>query len=432
MLKSHLANKFSRSIKPLSKSDKIFTNLYGEFGTDFKSSLERGDWKDTDKVLSHGRQWIIDEVKKSEIRGRGGAGFSAGAKWNFIPKVIKRKKHYLVVNADEGEPGTFKDKYILTYEPHKLLEGTFITSFAIQAHTAYIYIRGEFKHETECLQKAIDELYKEKILGKDNKLGWDMDIHIINGAGAYVCGEETGMLNSIEGLPGRPRPKPPFPATIGLFNCPTLINNVETIASVSSICKRGADWYASLGVKGSKGTKLYGISGCVNNPCIVEEALGVPLRYLIDHYAGGVKGGWENLQAVIPGGLSTSPLLPKDANEALMSYDNLLELDSALGTAGIIVLDKSVDVVDAYLRHASFYSNESCGQCAPCRRGTENMATILEKINKGNGTMEDVASLEEVAKTTRGCQCALADAASGPIKGLLKNFRAEVLAKIKK
>ena len=412
------------------KDDTIFTNLYGDYGLDLESAMQRGDWKDTDKILAKGRDWMLNEVKTSEIRGRGGAGFSTGLKWSFVPKN-EDKPHYLVINADEGEPGTCKDRMILTCEPHKLIEGALFASYTIRAHRAYVYIRGEFRHEAQRLQEAIDEAYKAGLIGKNNKHGYDFDISIHRGAGAYVCGEETSLMNSIQGLPGRPRFKPPFPAIKGLYDCPTCINNVETISSIPAIMKRGGKWFSSLGVKGSKGRKLFAISGCVNNPCVFEDNMGVSLKELIEKKAGGVKGGWDNLLGVIPGGLSCPILSKKQTEEAIMSYDDLASKGSALGTGAIIVLNKDVDLAQAFARISHFYCHESCGQCGPCREGTAKLAQIMERIANRQGTKEDLAELEETANGTANCICALAGAASDPIKGLLRNFRPEIMRLLK-
>ncbi|KAH0789778.1 NADH-quinone oxidoreductase subunit NuoF [Histomonas meleagridis] len=422
----------SRNIttKFLTKENLIYKNLYGDEGADLESAKKRGDWNETDKFIQNGHDWIQSEIKSSEIRGRGGAGFSTGVKWSFVPQN-ENQPHYLIINADEGEPGTCKDRNILTYEPHKIVEGALLSAFAIRAHRSYVYIRGEFRYEAQCLQKAINEAYAAKLIGKNNKFGWDFDISIHRGAGAYVCGEETALLNSIEGLPGRPRFKPPYPALKGLFGCPTCVNNVETISSVPTILRRGGKWFSQIGVKGSKGTKIYCVSGCVNNPCVFEEAMGVPLRDLIEIHAGGVRGGWDNLLGVIPGGLSCPILSPKQVDEAVMSYDDLMAKGSALGTGAIIVLDKDVDLAGAYSRIASFYHHESCGQCGPCREGTGKMAEILERIANGNGRKEDLYDLEHTALATNNCICALAGASSDPIKGLLRHFRQDIMKLLK-
>ncbi|HEV2651432.1 MAG TPA: NADH-quinone oxidoreductase subunit NuoF, partial [Rhizomicrobium sp.] len=288
----------------LADKDRIFTNIYGFQDKSLAGAKARGLWDGTKKMLEMGPEAICDLVKKSGLRGRGGAGFATGLKWTFMPKEIKDRPHYLMVNADESEPGTCKDREIMRHDPHHLIEGCLIASFAMRAHTAYIYIRGEFVREREALQAAIDECYAEKLIGKNNIHGWDFDLFLHHGAGAYICGEETALLESFEGKKGMPRMKPPFPANMGIYGCPTTVNNVESIAVVPTIMRRGADWFAGIGRANNTGTKLFQISGHVNTPCVVEEALGVPMRELIEKYAGGVRGGWDNLQAVIPGGAS--------------------------------------------------------------------------------------------------------------------------------
>lgn len=354
----------------LKKEERIFTNLHGEQSHDLKSSKKRGDWDNTKALLNKGKEWIIEEVKKSGLRGRGGAGFSTGTKWSFMPKESK-KPSYLVVNADESEPGTCKDRDILRYEPHKLIEGCLLASFAIGANSCYIYIRGEFYNEASNIQRALDEAYKDGLIGKNAcGSGFNCDIYLHRGAGAYICGEETALLESLEGKKGMPRLKPPFPAGFGLYGCPTTINNVESIAVVPTILRRGASWFASIGKPNNTGTKIFCISGHVNKPCNVEEAMGIPLKEIIEKHAGGVRGGWDNLKAIIPGG-SSVPLLPKSLCEtADMDFDSLKAAGSSLGTGGIIVMDKSTDIIYAIARLSKFYMHESCGQCTPCREGT--------------------------------------------------------------
>ena len=424
------SNYFSSVSQFLSSKDKIFTNIYGDEPSNLEFSKKRGDWKNTSSIISKGKDFILNEVKISQIRGRGGAGFSTGTKWGFIPPP-SGKPHYLVINADEGEPGTCKDRQILTNEPHKLIEGCLLSSIAINSHKCYIYIRGEFRHETQKVQEAIDEARNAGLIGEKNIFNWPFDIEIHRGAGAYVCGEETALLNSIEGKAGRPRFKPPFPAIKGLFQCPTIVNNVETIASIPEILRRGGKWFSNIGIDGSRGTKIYSISGAVNKPCVVEDALGVSLRDLIDHHAGGVKGGWDNLLCVIPGGLSTQILTKEEADSAVMGYNELSKLGSALGTAAVIVMDKSTNLFEAFSRLSHFYMHESCGQCGPCREGTAIMSEIMEKFSKGIATNKDLECLERTADCTTSCICALAGASSDPIKALLKNFKPEFINKLK-
>ena len=413
----------------LQDKDRIFTNLYGDFGRDIKSAKARGDWKDTKEIIAKGKDWIINEVKLSELRGRGGAGFPTGVKWSFAPKEVKPgRPHYLVINADESEPGTCKDRDILRFEPQKLIEGCLIASYAINANTCYVYIRGEYIAESKILQEAIDEAYKEGLLGKNAcGTGFSFDIYIHLGAGAYICGEETALLESLEGNKGQPRLKPPFPALIGLYGCPTIVNNVETVAVVPTILRRGGKWFAGFGRPKNTGTKIFCISGNVNNPCNVEEEMGIPLKDLIEKHAGGVTGGWDNLQAVIPGG-SSMPLLSKSICETIkMDFDSLVEAKSGLGTAGIVVIDKSQDIVKCIARIARFYKHESCGQCTPCREGSGWMWRMLERIAKGNAEVAELDMLMDVTKQIEGHTiCAFGEGSSWPVQGLLRHFRTEM------
>jgi NADH-quinone oxidoreductase subunit F len=413
----------------LQDKDRIFTNLYGDFGRDIVSAKSRGDWKDTAALIAKGKDWIINEVKFSELRGRGGAGFPTGMKWSFAPKEIKPcRPHYLIINADESEPGTCKDRDIIRFEPQKLIEGCLISSYAIGANTCYIYIRGEYFNESKILQEAINEAYKEGMIGKNAcGTGFDLDIHIHLGAGAYICGEETALIESIEGNKGQPRLKPPFPALVGLYGCPTIVNNVETIAVVPTILKRGGKWFASFGGAKNTGTKIFCISGNVNNPCNVEEEMGIPLKELIEKHAGGVVGGWENLQAVIPGGSSMPVLSKKICDTIKMDFDSLVEVQSGLGTAGVVVIDKSQDIVKCFARIARFYKHESCGQCTPCREGTGWMWRMLERINKGDADVQEIDMLMDVTKQIEGHTiCAFGEGASWPVQGLLRHFRGEI------
>ncbi len=415
----------------LSQKDKIFTNLYGEESADLESAKKRGDWKDTEKFLKQGSKWLIEQAKGSGLRGRGGAGFPTGLKWSFAPQKGE-KPHYLVINADESEPGTCKDRDILRNEPHKLIEGCLIAACAINANVCYIYIRGEYYNEAVALQKAIDEAYVNKLIGKNAcNGGWDLDIYIHRGAGAYICGEETALLESIEGNKGQPRLKPPFPALIGLYGCPTIINNVESIAVVPTILRRGPEWFASLGRANNTGTKIFCISGHVNNPCNVEEEMGIPLKELIEKHAGGVRGGWDNLLAVIPGG-SSVPLIPKSVCDTInMDFDSLKAAGTGLGTAGVIVMDKSTDIVAAIARLSYFYKHESCGQCTPCREGTGWIYRIMKRMIKGDAKKEEVDQLYNLTKQIEGHTiCALGDAAAWPVQGLIKHFKEEMLLRI--
>jgi len=416
----------------LNDKDRIFTNIYGWQGADLSSAKARGDWDNTKALIKLGHEEVIERVKASGLRGRGGAGFPTGLKWSFMPKEVKDRPHYLVVNADESEPGTCKDRDIIRHEPHKLVEGCLMAGFAMRAHAGYIYIRGEFVNEAKALQRAIDEAYEAGLLGKNAaKSGWDFDLYLHRGAGAYICGEETALIESLEGKKGQPRLKPPFPAGAGLYGCPTTVNNVETIAVVPTILRRGADWFAGLGREGNTGSKLFCISGHVNNPCNVEEEMGVSLKELIEKHAGGVRGGWDNLLAVIPGGSST-PMIPKDVCDTiLMDFDSLKAAQSGLGTAGIIVMDKSTDIIKAIARISYFYKHESCGQCTPCREGTGWMYRMMERLVKGDADVSEIDTLFDVTKQVEGHTiCALGDAAAWPIQGLIRHFRPEIEKRI--
>ena len=413
----------------LEDKNRIFKNLYNDLGENLVSSQKRGDWIDTKKIISKGRDWIINEIKSSELRGRGGAGFPTGLKWSFAPKNLGSRPHYLVINADESEPGTCKDRDILRFEPHKLIEGCLIGAYSVNAHVCYIYIRGEYFNEGQKLQKAIDEAYSNNLIGKNaSGTGWDFDIYIHYGAGAYICGEETALLESLEGKKGQPRLKPPFPALIGLYGCPTIINNVETIAVVPTILRRGAKWFSSLGKPKNTGTKIFCISGNVNKPCNVEEEMGIPLKELIEKHAGGVIGGWENLKAVIPGG-SSMPMLPKDICETInMDFDSLVAQKSGLGTAGIVVINKDQDIIKCMARIARFYKHESCGQCTPCREGSGWMWRMLERMSKGEASREEVDMLMDVTQQIEGHTiCAFGEGSSWPVQGLLRHFKKEII-----
>ncbi|WP_284177017.1 NADH-quinone oxidoreductase subunit NuoF [Rhabdaerophilum sp. SD176] len=411
--------------------DRIFTNLYGRQDPGLKAALKRGNWDGTKHILAMGRDWVIDEMKASGLRGRGGAGFPTGMKWSFMPKVNDGRPHYLVVNADESEPGTCKDREIMRHDPHLLIEGCLIASFAMAAHAAYIYIRGEYIAERIALQKAVDEAYEAKLVGKDNVHGYPFDIYVHHGAGAYICGEETALLESLEGKKGQPRLKPPFPANMGLYGCPTTVNNVESIAVAGTILRRGASWFNSIGRPNNVGTKLFCVSGHVNTPCNVEEAMGVPFRELIDTHCGGIRGGWDNLLAVIPGGSSVPCVPAEQIIDAPMDFDTLRGLKSGLGTAAVIVMDKSTDIVRAIARISHFYKHESCGQCTPCREGTGWMARVMMRMAEGRAQKSEIDMLLDVSTRIEGHTiCALGDAAAWPIQGLIRHFRHEIEKKI--
>jgi len=417
----------------LSDKDRIFTNLYGFHDWRLAGARKRGDWDGTKELMANGHDWVTDQVKASGLRGRGGAGFPTGMKWSFMPKEVGDRPHFLVVNADESEPGTCKDRDMMRHDPHKLVEGTLLAGFAMRAHAAYIYIRGEFYREAERLQAAIDEAYEAGLIGKNAcGSGWDYDIYLHRGAGAYICGEETALLESLEGKKGMPRLKPPFPANAGLYGCPTTVNNVETIAVVPTILRRGPEWFAGIGRdERNTGTKVFCISGHVNKPCNVEEEMGIPLRELIDKHAGGVRGGWDNLLAIIPGG-SSVPCLPAETCDTLrMDFDSLVEVKSGLGTAAVIVIDKSTDIVKAIARISYFYKHESCGQCTPCREGAGWMWRMMERMVTGDVEPEAIDMLWDVTKQVEGHTiCALGDAAAWPIQGLIRHFRPELERRI--
>ncbi|NWW74405.1 NDUV1 dehydrogenase, partial [Climacteris rufus] len=411
----------------LRDEDRIFTNLYGRHDWRLQGALRRGDWYKTKEILLKGVDWILGEIKTSGLRGRGGAGFPTGLKWSFMNKPPDGRPKYLVVNADEGEPGTCKDREIMRHDPHKLVEGCLVAGRAMGARAAYIYIRGEFYNEASNLQVAIREAYEAGLLGGDAcGSGYAFDVFVVRGAGAYICGEETALIESIEGKQGKPRLKPPFPADVGVFGCPTTVANVETVSVAPTICRRGGAWFASFGRERNSGTKLFNISGHVNTPCTVEEEMSVPLKELIEKHAGGVRGGWDNLLAVIPGGSST-PLLPKSVCETvLMDFDSLVQAQSGLGTAAVIVMDKSTDIIKAIARLIEFYKHESCGQCTPCREG-EQEPWVMARFVRGDAQAAEIDALWEISKQIEGHTiCALGDGAAWPVQGLIRHFRPEL------
>jgi NADH-quinone oxidoreductase subunit F len=413
----------------LQDKDRIFTNIYGMHDRDLAGAKARGHWDGTKDLVGLGRDKIVDIMKASGLRGRGGAGFPTGLKWSFMPKESDGRPSYLVVNADESEPGTCKDREIMRNDPHTLIEGCLIAAFAMQAHLSYIYIRGEYIREREALQAAIDECYDSGLLGKNAAgSGWDFDLYLHHGAGAYICGEETALLESLEGKKGMPRMKPPFPAGAGLYGCPTTVNNVESIAVVPTILRRGAEWFAGFGRPNNSGTKLFAISGHVNHPCVVEEEMSIPFDELIERHCGGIRGGWDNLKAVIPGG-SSVPLLPGSVmrHGAIMDFDWLREQRSGLGTAAVIVMDKQTDIIKAIWRLSAFYKHESCGQCTPCREGTGWMMRVMDRLVRGDAEVSEIDMLLDVTKQVEGHTiCALGDAAAWPIQGLIRHFRDEI------
>ena len=416
----------------LRDEDRIFTNLYGFQDWGLEAASKRGDWDNTKALLEIGQDEIIEEIKKSGLRGRGGAGFPTGLKWSFMPKESDGRPAYLVVNADEGEPGTCKDRDMMRHDPHKLVEGCLVAGYAMRAEAAYIYIRGEFHLEGNNLEAAVHEAYNAGLIGKNAcKSGYDFDVYVHRGSGAYICGEEMALIESLEGKKGQPRLKPPFPAAVGVWGCPTTVNNVESIAVAPTILRRGAEWFASFGRERNTGTKVFCISGHVNQPCNVEEEMSIPLRELIERHAGGVRGGWDNLQAVIPGGASV-PVIPKSiCDTVLMDFDALQEVKSGLGTAAVIVMDNSCDVVRAIARLSKFYKHESCGQCTPCREGTGWMWRVMERLITGEAEVGEIDMLLDVTYQVEGHTiCALGDAAAWPIQGLIRHFRPELERRI--
>jgi len=368
---------------------------------------------------------ILEEVKAANLRGRGGAGFPAGVKWGFVPKDVDKPK-YLCVNADEGEPGTFKDRYIMTHNPHLLLEGIIITSYCVGINTAYIYIRGEYEAVALRLEKAVSEAYEKTFLGK-NVLGsgFDLDVYVHRGAGAYICGEETALLESLEGKRGNPRLKPPFPASIGLFGCPTVINNVETLSNVPYIILNGAERFCQVGLPKDGGTRIFGVSGMVKKPGIYELPMGTSLKDIIHQYAGGMKEG-KKLKAVIPGGMS-APILKADEIDINMDFDSLVEAKSMLGSAAIVVIDEETSMLDVLALVTKFYSHESCGQCTPCRIGNSWINKIVKRIINGKGTKDDLDKITQLANNMLGkTLCPLGDAAAMPILSIIQKFRKEL------
>ena len=417
----------------LKDQDRIFTNIYGMHDRSLAGARKRGHWDGTAAIIGRGRDAIIDEMKKSGLRGRGGAGFPTGMKWSFMPKESDGRPAYLVVNADESEPATCKDREIMRHDPHTLIEGCLIASFAMGAHTSYIYLRGEYIREREALQAAIDECYDAGLLGVNAAgSGWDFDLFLHHGAGAYICGEETALLESLEGKKGMPRMKPPFPAGAGLYGCPTTVNNVESIAVAPTILRRGGEWFAGFGRPNNAGVKLFGLTGHINTPCVIEESMSISMKELIEKHGGGVRGGWKNLKAVIPGGASC-PIIPAEqCEDAIMDYDGMRALQSSFGTACAIVMDQSTDVIKAVWRLSKFFKHESCGQCTPCREGTGWMMRVMDRLVTGDAEVEEIDMLFQVTKQVEGHTiCALGDAAAWPIQGLIRHYRNEIEDRIK-
>ncbi|HET6922494.1 MAG TPA: NADH-quinone oxidoreductase subunit NuoF [Anaeromyxobacteraceae bacterium] len=406
----------------------ILTRRWGKKDPSLQGSRADGGYRALAKALAMNPAEVVEEVKKSNLRGRGGAGFSTGLKWTFLPRDVRPR--YLCVNADESEPGTFKDRYIIEHDPHMLLEGIAITCVALDIHLAYIYIRGEFPAQALVLEKAIEEargagILGARVMGKD----FDLEVHVHRGAGAYICGEESALMESLEGKKGYPRFKPPFPAVVGLWGKPTIINNVETIANVPWIVEHGGAAFAALGVGKSGGTRLFGVSGHVKRPGIYEKPVHYNLKKLVVEDCGGTPSG-RPIKAVIPGG-SSSPVLRGDEIDVSLEFDAIKAVGSMSGSGGVIVMDDSVCVVRVLARIARFYAEESCGQCTPCREGTPWMEAIVEKIEGGRGSAEDVAKLEQVANSIMGMTiCALGDAAAMPVQSFVKLFKQDFLAHV--
>jgi NADH-quinone oxidoreductase subunit F len=415
----------------LEDRDRVFTNLHGRHDWGLEGARARGVWNGTADMLSQTPEWICDQIKASGLRGRGGAGFPTGLKWTFMPKQLGERPHYLVINADESEPGTCKDREILGRDPHRLIEGALVASYAIRAHDCFIYIRGEYVRERENLEAAIVQATAARLIGRDNIHGWDFNLRVTHGGGAYICGDEMALLESLEGKKGQPRLKPPFPAGAGVYGCPTTVNNVESIAVAPEILRRGADWFLKFGRPKNSGTKLMSASGHVMRPGVIEEAMSIPLRKLIDDHFGGVRGGWGNLKAVIPGGSSVRMIPAEEAEVALMDFDDLAARKSGLGTAAMIVMDKDCDIVAAIARLSYFYKHESCGQCTPCREGTGWMWRIMERMVTGEAEPKEIDMLLDVASQVEGHTiCGLGDAAAWPIQGLFRHFRPEIEQRI--
>ena len=401
-----------------------------------------GGYTALEKVLTMDPEDVIDVVKNSNLRGRGGAGFPAGIKWGFLPKDMV-KPTYLINNADESEPGTFKDRLLINKAPHQMLEGMLIAAYAIRCNLAFIYIRGEFYKESEVLEKVLSEAYAANLLGK-NILGskYDLDVIVHRGAGAYICGEETALIESLEGKRGCPRLKPPFPAVEGYLKCPTIVNNVETLSNLPHIINQGAEWFRSIGPEKGPGPKLYCVSGCVNSPGVFEEPMGSPLKKLIYENAGGIKNG-NQLKAVLPGGSSSAILTAEEAVALNMDFDSLMDAKTMLGSAGIIVMDDTVDMVQACLNIARFYAHESCGQCTPCREGTTWLVKMLTRMVQGDGTEGDIKMIYEITDNIGGLIdfskgsfgktiCPFGEAVAWPIRSFVEKFETEFLNKISK
>jgi NADH-quinone oxidoreductase subunit F len=397
-----------------------------------EGALGRGRYEGLRKALQMTPEQLVDLVKASGLRGRGGAGFPTGVKWSFMPKE-KKKAHYLCCNADESEPGTFKDRELMRWDPHQLVEGCLIACHAIRAEHAYIYCRGEFFEASQVLAKAVEDAYAGGFCGEDLMgSGRTIDVTVHVGAGAYICGEETGLMNSLEGRRGQPRVKPPFPAAVGVFGMPTTVNNVETLCAVPHIVVNGADWYRQWGSEKSPGTKLFCVSGHVAKPGNYELPLGFPMMDLIEDVCGGMSGG-RKLKAVIPGGSSVPLLNAEECERCALDYEGVAAVGSMLGCASVIVMDETADIVKQVRRMAQFYAHESCGQCTPCREGASWVTKILRRIEDGRGTEEDLDTLMEVTTQMVGTTiCVLSDSVAAPVQSSIQKFREEYLALIRR
>jgi NADH-quinone oxidoreductase subunit F len=404
---------------------KVVSRRFGLGATDIDKYIELDGYKAVQKAIEQGPDWIVNEMKASGLRGRGGAGFPTGMKWSFVPKVSEKPK-YVLVNGDESEPGTCKDHVIFLHDPHAVIEGTMIAGLAIGAKTGFIYLRGEYRYLLKIVEKAVADAYAKGFLGKNifGKEGVDFDIITQSGAGAYEVGEESALMESLEGKRGVPRIKPPFPAVVGLYGGPTVINNAETIANAPHILLMGGEAYAKLGSERNGGTRLFGISGHVERPGVYELPMGYSLRKAIYDVAGGIKDG-KQLKAVVPGG-SSCPVLKADEIDVGLDFDQMGKAGTMLGSGGIVVLDETVSIVEFALRTIRFYQHESCGWCIPCREGTDWLKKTLTRFHAGGGNKKDIDNIQYLAENMMGRTfCPLGDAAAMPTLGFIKKFRSE-------
>ena len=394
--------------------------------------VSRGGYAALKKAFELGPDEVVETVKSSGLRGRGGAGFPTGVKWSFMPKEGK-KPHYLLCNADESEPGTFKDRELMRWDPHQLIEGCLISAYAIRAQHVYIYCRGEFFETNQVVARAVEDAYTKGYAGKDIMgSGNDIEVTVHQGAGAYICGEETGLMSSLEGKRGEPRVKPPFPAAVGAFGMPSTINNVETLSAIQHIVANGGEWYRQWGTEKSPGTKLFCVSGHVNKPGNYELPLGFPLMQLIEDVCAGVRDG-NALKAVIPGGSSVPLINAEESSRCALDYEGCIEVGTMLGCASVIVMDETADIVKQVRRMVDFYAHESCGQCTPCREGTAWTAQILRRIEDGRGSEDDLGTLMEMTQQMVGTTiCVLSDSVAAPVQSSIEKFRDEYLALIRR